>query len=413
MSKTIPEPNFPLFLPENRPKFLQILVFFAGFSIAVSTALMNILFVILIFGIFFHKAARKQLLLLPQHPLFLPLMMILAIMFVGVSYSIVDWKQALISLNKYREFLILLLFLALFSLKRPSNLPDYGYWGFMLAMLLSLLLSYIMHFTGWHYLDNPDANRAVFKNYLTQNFFMAIFAYFIALIFWFKPRLRIYMGILLALVGYNIFFMSKGRIGYLVFFSLMILIFFQKFRWKGIIVAIFLSFVSSVVLYQTSPVVQKRINEIGSDLQRFQKGNLEENSIGYRIQFYQNSLQLVSLSPFWGRGSGSFEQAYKELAKREGIHATHNPHNEYLLFAVQWGGVGLVFFLFFLFSLWRNSFQLKKPWNYRAQGVWVAMAIGCLLNSFWLDNTEGHFFAFFLALLYSSNHFQHHSSLTG
>ena len=125
-------------------------------------------------------------------------------------------------------------------------------------------------------------------------------------------------------------------------------------------------------------------------------------AIAQRLDFMKNSLSLVRERPVLGYGTGSFAREYAALADRTGIWATDNPHNEYLLIAVQLGVIGLFMFLFLFFEQWRYSYRLAPEEKWLAQGLVVTMALGCLVNSFLLDFHEGHFYAYFTALLFSS-----------
>jgi O-antigen ligase len=78
---------------------------------------------------------------------------------------------------------------------------------------------------------------------------------------------------------------------------------------------------------------------------------------------------------------------------------TDNPHNEYLFITVQSGLVGGGLFIALLLSLLFHSARLPSPRRYLLQGVVVAMAVGCLMNSFLFDSHQGHFFAIIAAVL--------------
>ena len=58
-----------------------------------------------------------------------------------------------------------------------------------------------------------------------------------------------------------------------------------------------------------------------------------ETSVGQRLEFYINSLQIVRKNPLFGNGTGSFVKSYAKQGKGSTMEATVNLHNEYLVVA--------------------------------------------------------------------------------
>ena len=81
---------------------------------------------------------------------------------------------------------------------------------------------------------------------------------------------------------------------------------------------------------------------------------------------------------------------------------TDNPHNEFLLIGVQLGLVGVTVFALIFISQFLCSFKLEKPDKLYAQGILIAMVIGCTMNSFLFDSHQGHFWAILSAVYLSS-----------
>ena len=121
-----------------------------------------------------------------------------------------------------------------------------------------------------------------------------------------------------------------------------------------------------------------------------------------RLDWWQNSMTLIGQKPLFGHGTGSFASVQKTLIQGAKTEPTTNPHNEYLFIAVQSGLVGAALFVGLLASQFFYSFGLKPPRRYLLQGVIVAMACGCLMNSFLYDSHQGHFYAILSAILSTS-----------
>jgi O-antigen ligase len=126
------------------------------------------------------------------------------------------------------------------------------------------------------------------------------------------------------------------------------------------------------------------------------------SSSGLRMGFYKNCIQLIEKHPILGVGTGAFKSEYRDqIGNIEGLQATSNPHNQYLLVGVETGLIGLFVFLGFLFSGWRISSRLTLENVYLTQGLVVLFSLGCLFNSLLFDAGEGRFSCTLLAVLVS------------
>jgi O-antigen ligase len=135
------------------------------------------------------------------------------------------------------------------------------------------------------------------------------------------------------------------------------------------------------------------------------------DAVGLRMEFYRNSLAIVRDHPLAGVGTGGFPQAYAQRARGTGMVPTHNPHNEYLLIAVQTGVIGLLLLLNLFWQQWRLAPRLAAPLEtHVARGLVLTIAAGCLFNSMLLDHTEGLLFAWLTGLLYAGLQSKRHSS---
>ena len=120
------------------------------------------------------------------------------------------------------------------------------------------------------------------------------------------------------------------------------------------------------------------------------------------MEFYRNTLTLIEKNPVFGTGTGSFPAAYAALVEGTGKKLSRNPHNEFMLIAVQTGIFGLAALLWLLWLQWRLAVQLPTQLERSlAQGLVLMMCIICMLNSALLDHTEGLLYAWLTALLYA------------
>jgi O-antigen ligase len=92
------------------------------------------------------------------------------------------------------------------------------------------------------------------------------------------------------------------------------------------------------------------------------------------------------------------------LASSLGENPSTNPHNDYLLIAMQLGVIGLGLFLYLLWLQWHLAPALPPEYEPLARGWVLTFAMGSLFNSLLFDFTEGHLFAYLGAVLYATYH---------
>lgn len=314
------------------------------------------------------------------------------LLFIGVFYSPADASGAFVTLKKYRELLFLAMVVSLLGDNgRAAQLAENS---FVAGCIVLLSLSYGMFFSilpmeKWGY-------STVY--HITHSFFMAILA------FWslhraFGSRKYLYLWLLLFVAAsINLFYIAPGRTGMLVYGTLLLLTFFQRLPPKKSIPAILLACLLAVVTFSTSPNFSSRVREAVSEIQHYQPAS-SRSSLGMRFDWWQNSMDLIGQKPIFGHGTGSFKAAQSALIKNSQTESTDNPHNEYFLIAVQSGLVGAVLFIALLAAQFFSSLNLNPAQKYLLQGVVVAMACGCLMNSFLYDSHQGHFYAILSAIL--------------
>ncbi len=373
-----------------------------GMSIPIATSSTNILIAIALILLFVEGNGKQNLKAVCVNPIVTLVIALFGLLVLGITYTPVPMYEAGDMLSKYRVLLYIPLFIVLFR-NGDSKL---GILGFMTTMGVTLLLSYLMALTGWEVGKGSASNPHVFKTHITQGLLMALAAYFLAIHCLRHPRWRWVCAIGVALAVYNIVFMTHGRSGYLVLACLILLFFYQTYRTRGLLLGMLVLVMLGLLAYSTSTAVQKRIHEISTDMQNYRQGDIT-TSIAYRFTFLKNSLVLVANNPILGAGTGSFAHEYQQLLKPQDMKNHHdeyskNPHNEYLMIAVQWGLVGMGLFIYLLYRMWRLSYRLPDRQVLMAQGVVVTMAAGCMVNSLLLDFTEGHLFAYLTGALYAN-----------
>ena len=125
--------------------------------------------------------------------------------------------------------------------------------------------------------------------------------------------------------------------------------------------------------------------------------------MGQRITFAVNSWEVIKENPIIGVGTGDFPSEYKKINDIKSIWMvpTTNPHNMYVLIAMQFGLVGIVSMLSIFYYQIKLSFNSK---NRLMKDLGIALPL-MFLVIMWSDSyILGHFttlvFVFFSSFLY-------------
>lgn len=361
-------------------------------AIVLSTAATNVLFPTTVLLSLVAGNWRIKFYRIVYNPIAIIFLLFYALFLVGTFYSTTALPDVLLILRKYDKFLLAVLFIPVFSEERWRS---YAVNAFLVAIFLMLVASYLKAYS-WFPCGFQKGVVEVFKDSISFNFLMAFAAYLCLFKIVADQRYRwLWVTFLLSII-YTILFRSIGRSGYFIFAGLMNLFFLQKLRWRGLLAAIMSTVILFSLAFAFSPVFKKRINNAFNDIKIYNQN--DNTSVGLRISFVKNSIKLIKAHPVFGTGTGSFTHEYAAIKSIP----THNPHNEYVYIAVQFGALGLIILLLlFGVPIWYSRF-LPEEYKYITRGAVLGIALGCLANSWLLDTTQGHFYAYFIVLCFSA-----------
>lgn len=371
------------------------------FVLIFPTALVNIVLFLLLLVYSISGGYRDKWRRIHNNPVAVAALLLFGLFAIGIVYTTASLPMALSVLNQYRELLLLPLVISVFTEERWRL---YAYYAFVIAMLVALLVSFAMSLgwvPPWPVPQHHEASPSIpFKSRIAYGLFLAFAAYLMThhLLRSQGFRQRLLWGAAASMAAFNLMFMVGGRTGHVIFTALLLLLAYQHWaylrkRWP--IFAAATAVAVTVVLF-TSPAIQSRSDDIG-----LAASNPEQSSIGQRLIMWQTSLRVIADHPVAGAGTGSFAGEYAKKAYDHPSLLTGNPHNEYLLIMGQLGILGLGGFLLLFYRQLQESAALPPPYGFAAQGLVVAMAVGCLFNSFLYDHGEGHFFAVYSGMLFS------------
>jgi O-antigen ligase len=326
-----------------------------------------------------------------------------ALLALGLAYGEGSRSDALLYFRKYADLLVLGVFVTLFgdaAWRRRAILA--------LAAALAVLvwLSYLVKLgvvpaVPW-LRGRPDL-PVVALDSLTHGILVAFGAFLFAVLGLNAPRgpVRTTWFVLAAAAVANVLFVVPGRTGYFVLAALALYLGYVLRRVTGLALVVLAGAALVGLGLTASTTLQNRLDQTVREAQEWQPGVPAKTSVGYRLEFYYNTLGVIETRPVAGAGTGGFPSAYRQQVAGTGMDPAGHPHNEYLHITAQLGVAGLVVLLALFWVPWRLAPRLPLPYEQRlARGFVLTIAVGCVFNSLLLDHTEGLFFAWGLGVLF-------------
>lgn len=331
---------------------------------------------------------------LGQAPIARSGLLLFVLLALSALYSAAPWAKAFGTLAKYRELLLPWLLMP-FLRSEPSRRRC------EMALLTTLFASLLISSAGyWHWLPATWVND-ILKNRITHSLFMAFLGFYSLHQLYRAQARRWLWGVALAWVALNLFVMSNGRTGQVVFLGLGAMFVFQHFERKTALylsVTLLAAFAAFLWLSPYASRFWEGIHESAAFFEHSEQ--LQRTSMGERLHFWSSALHIIQQSPWLGEGVGGFAYAFHQAFPAERILA--NPHNEFLLMTAQLGLPGLCVFLVFLGVMLKQAFAVHDLHRHLLQGIVLMLIISCLFNSSILDHTEGHWFMTVIALFGAS-----------
>ena len=385
----------------------QYAVIALAFAVPISTALSNVFLGLVLFCWLASGNYKDKLSLFVKSPVAFAALMLFAWLVISLAWVNQFDQDQIKFLRKYSNLLMVGVFLW-FCL--TSAIRSRVLFAFALSMLLTLTLSYVAAtelLPSFSWMHATPGNAVVFRLHITHNLFMALAAILFG-VFAVEAGLsghRFFAAAWLVacvLACINVVLMVQGRTGYVVLAAFIALAFAMRAGWKGIAAACLVVSLSAFAVYDFSDSTRQRVNLTLTELSQWQpdKPVTDGNSIGYRMEFFTNSLALIDKRPLLGSGLGSFPTEYKQHTEGTGRNPTDNPHNDALLLAVQAGIPSVLLFFYLLIRLGlaaRHAASLQLRVLAPALALWIG--VGGIFNALLIDHSESLLFALVLGLI--------------
>ncbi len=335
---------------------------------------------------------RERLLAALRQPLVTAALALYALIGIGTLYSIVPWHDSLSMWWSWRKLLLLPLAAAIFD---DTHWKRRLAWILIAVVALCALVSYLSLVMDLNIYKYPPGITV--RNHSTQGMIFAVAAFTAAVLWRSTADLEVFqrrfLEVSFVLLVANIVYVTPGRSGYLVLMVLCVT--FAMFLVRGparYAVGLLVPALATVLL-ATSPMARHRVTEALDQMRNYDQ-SLELTSMGVRVVMWENTLDLIGERPWFGYGTGGFEQAYRhEVGGVSGWQGqvTSDPHNQFLKFTAEYGLFGLAVFLAFILFAFRQ--KASSPYRILGLGVLVSWCATSLFSSHFSTFSEGRFLA--------------------
>ncbi|MFP5212024.1 MAG: O-antigen ligase family protein, partial [Acidobacteriota bacterium] len=336
---------------------LVALAFIFPFSVSASSALSGLLIALWILeGDFKAKFEAIR-----SNRITIAFLLFFALHLVGMLWT-EDVKWGLHTLAKYWKLLLVPVVL---TTARKEHLRRY-LWAFILSMTVLVAISYM----SWlHLISVPSIlaeDPTPFMSHIPYNVLLAFAIYLVLCELIFSRPAKAWLVALLVFLAAAMtvdMFITGGRAGQLGFLALLTILFFQYYNRsivKPAALAAVIIPLTLVISYQFSPTFRARVIEGWSEIQGFKTN--PDTSVGKRLAFYINSMEIIGRNPILGVGTGDFPREYQKVnqVNSPSLPDTVNPHNQFILMLVQFGIAGLPLLIAIFYLQARSAFQTEN-----------------------------------------------------
>jgi O-antigen ligase len=315
----------------------------------------------------------------------------------------------------HKMWYFLLLFPILFNIVQRKYI-NYYLSAFLLAIAFTEIVSYLVWFEIIPEFKHARvANPTPFMSHISYNPILTLAIYLVLHEIFFNKKLTNLIFFFYSFFAISMtinMFITGGRAGQVSFFVMLSILFFQIFdkqRIKSLLLILIIIPSIFITAYQFSDLFKTRVDSSIVEALSYPNsadlsgGSKNYNSVGLRINFAKNSLEVIKQNPIIGIGTGDFTSEYKKINQINTPNwpTTSNPHNMYILITIQLGLIGLVSMLSIFY------YQIKLSFNssnrlFKDLGITLPLVFLVLM---WSDSyLLGHYttlvFIFFSSFLY-------------
>ncbi|WP_175775598.1 O-antigen ligase family protein [Burkholderia anthina] len=380
--------------------------------VPVSTALTNVFCALFAVALVISPEFWRNLRTFVTEPVSLAALLILAALAASVAYTVAPHPKAWNWVAKYDKLLLLPFAVLAFRQSNWAPIVRRCWFGTLCVILLLSTTNYLglTAIGPAHATELPLSRAWVFKNHIAAGMFGA-------LLFYQAADLALSARTTLSRAAYagvaawsliNVFVMLQGRTGQVVALLLIlvvavrfVLLLRRQSALRAGLAAGALLLAGAALVAAACTEHNGRLVKVVSEVQQYRQSDAA-TSTGLRLEWYKKGFELYRARPVLGYGAGGLEFEFQKLTAgktaAEG-QLTSNPHNEYMLMAVQLGTLGVLLFVNLIVQIARGSRALDPRSRHLLLGWLAIFAIGSLANSLLLDFAEGHLLVLLAGIL--------------
>lgn len=301
----------------------------------------------------FDKNLKERFLTLLNIKVIVALFAFIGVLFLSLIWS-TNLEEGLYTIRRYWYLLIILPFVSYIKASDISKIIS----AFLIGMIISEIISYGIFFELWSTKYSSPNSPTPFMNHLQYSMFLAFVSLLLLNKVFFSQKYLHKIGYFLYfLLTTSNLFINCGRTGQVAFivgiFTVGLLNMRHKLLAFGVI--IILSIIIFCGAYQFSHVFQARVNQTLQTIEKFtsQNDTRFQTSFGTRVASWIVATKLLQDNPILGTGLGSEMDALQEKIDTKNIKLFKHPliyniahyHNDYILYTVSVGVVGLILYL--------------------------------------------------------------------
>jgi O-antigen ligase len=374
-------PTYLSLIQYRLPSFAVFSVSFLAFSVSLGVAMVSIAKLLLLIAVFVQlikDVKNRSFPSLSSWPQ-LTWWMLAAMAWMSLSgiWTEASTTDALAGWGRHSR---ILWFLAVFYVLRTPAIALLTLKWFVAGMVIMMLSSWALVIglpVPWATAQNLPSMGIVNGSTLEQPVLLTL----LAAVLWFmrdhwpQGNWRYVPIAILLLTVVNVFFVMTGRSGFVVMLLFITMAVWwqlpQKWRWF----VVGLPFALGVLMMLISPRFEVKTTQVLSDVSVYRQGGIDASQ-AQRLDYWHRSLLSMKESPLLGHGVGSWRMNYHRLGGMQ-VDAPSNPHQQYLLWAVESGAVGLFLFLGILVFQLKGAYAL--PLNAK-QSLLTVTAIAAVMG---------------------------------
>lgn len=281
--------------------------------------------------------------------------------------------------------------------------------AFIFGVLLNVILSTLFYFHAFNpffshlfaaaFLQGMNATFSI--NPLQLIFVVIVALWILALRLLNQPTHFLNLLLFLLLTAY-LWFINIERSGYLLFLVLLLFLLWHTVNRKMFLSAVVLIPILFFAAYSGIPQMKARIDlGVQNVVSFYHAPDIEhigpDNSLGLRLAFAAESLQVIQMHPVIGTGLGSFPTVYQQRFHQGGgtVHI-NDPHNMYTYVSFELGLIGLFLYLLFLVLLYQTIQRGEPTHRLLLTGLfWAWVVMGLTDTTILLNAVMGSFILIF------------------